>query len=202
MSRLYSWTRDAHLLCGIFLSPFIVLFAASTLWMNHPPTAGPEAARSLRHQPVRIPAGAGTLEQARDILNQLGVTGEIDHVRHLPGEQRLAIPVTKPGELIRVDVNLASGLASVEVQPQGLGSTLAYLHKMPGPHNANIRGNWIFTTWWAVFADATVGLLVLVTASGIYLWWVVRKERKAGWGLLAAGALCLLLALVSVTGLS
>ena len=38
-------------------------------------------------------------------------------------------------------------------------------------------------------ADATVYLILFISVSGIYLWYVLRAERSAGFILLFAGAL-------------
>jgi hypothetical protein len=58
---------------------------------------------------------------------------------------------------------------------------------MPGPHNVAIRGNWVTTQVWRVFADATIYLTLFITMSGIYLWWVLKAERRIGFMLLSAG---------------
>jgi hypothetical protein len=60
---------------------------------------------------------------------------------------------------------------------------------MPGPHNANIRGNWIWTQVWRQFADATIYLTLFISVSGLYLWYVLKAERRIGFALLAAGGL-------------
>jgi len=44
------------------------------------------------------------------------------------------------------------------------------------------------TTTWGWVADATVYITLLLTLSGIYLWVLVREERKAGIVVLGAGA--------------
>ena len=38
-------------------------------------------------------------------------------------------------------------------------------------------------------ADATVYLVLFISVSGIYLWYVLRAERKVGFILIFAGAL-------------
>jgi hypothetical protein len=192
MKQLDSWTRDLHLYLGLFSCPFILVFAISTVLLNHPrqPAADPAFGNTLlTNIPIAIPEGAGTIEQARKILRQLNVTGEIDYVSYRVKEQRLLIPVSKPGENTRVEVDLRGQTATVERQEQGLSAALIYLHKMPGPHNAKIRGNWIYIAWWRVLADATVYALLFLTASGLYLWWILKGERKFGWALLGAGIL-------------
>ena len=62
------------------------------------------------------------------------------------------------------------------------------LHKMPGQHLANLRGNWVYMRLWRWLADATVYLVLFLSISGIYLWAVLRAERRIGLMLLAAGA--------------
>jgi hypothetical protein len=193
MKRLHDWTRDLHLYAGLFLCPFILVFAVSPLLLNHPAAQGagvgagsPSTPRAVRIEPSEA---VGTVEQARNILRQVGVTGEIDYVRHMAKEGRLVIPVTKPGELTTVEVDLKTQTAAVTRQPQGLGAALIYLHKMPGPHNVKIRGNWVYMAWWAVVADGTVYGLVFLTVSGLYLWWMLKAERRVGWALLGAGVL-------------
>ena len=190
----YGWIRDLHLYLGLFLCPAIVIFAVSTLWLNHP---GPAAASAISTDgnastpPVTIELSGevGTLAQARDILRQLRVTGEIDYLHHDANAGRLRIPVLKPGQRTDVEVDLRASTAVVTRREQGLAAALVYLHKMPGPHNANLRGNWVYTVWWSALADAVVYGILALTASGLYLWWRLRPERTVGWLMLGAGVL-------------
>ncbi len=69
-----------------------------------------------------------------------------------------------------------------------LWESLSYLHKIPGPHNVAIRGNWVGTVLWRIFADATIYLLLFISVSGLYLWWAIKAERRIGFALLAGGA--------------
>jgi hypothetical protein len=204
VERLYDWTRDLHLYLGLFLSPMLLIFALSTLLLNHPsrPASGAASPPADRRTglPVEITGEAGSLDQARQILARLKVTGEIDYVRHLAREQRLVIPVMKPGESIRVEVDLRNHTATIEHRNTGLGAALIYLHKMPGPHNAKYRGSWVYMAWWKMLADVTVWGLLFLTVSGLYLWWLLKAERRIGWVLLAAGmvSLALLVAALSL----
>jgi hypothetical protein len=42
---------------------------------------------------------------------------------------------------------------------------------------------------WGWMADATVYLILFISVSGIYLWYVLRAERRVGLILVFAGAL-------------
>jgi hypothetical protein len=193
MKRLYAWTLDLHFYLGLFLCPFILVFAVSTLLLNHPGQPPPESSArnttARQHVELETRLGVDALEQARSILRQLGVTGEIAYVRHQAREERLLIPVNKPGEATTVEVDLRTATATVSHQPQGLGAALIYLHKKPGPHNVKFRGNWVYMAWWAVLADTVVYVSFFLTVSGLYLWWMLKAERTVGWVLFGTGAL-------------
>jgi hypothetical protein len=49
--------------------------------------------------------------------------------------------------------------------------------------------NWFYMKAWRWLADATVCLILFISVSGIYLWYVLRAERSVGLILLFAGAL-------------
>ncbi len=132
--------------------------------------------------------GAEQVKAVRPVLDQLGVTGEINFIRNLRSERRLMIPVVKPGVETSVEVHLDTGSATVTRRYTGITGALAWLHKFPGPHNANIRGNWFWTQCWRWLADGTVYLLLFISLSGVYLWAVLRAERGIGLILLGAGA--------------
>lgn len=86
-------------------------------------------------------------------------------------------------------MDLATGVATLERKDTGAWDALIYLHKMPGPHNATIRGNWLFTRLWGWLADGTVYLLLFLSASGVYLWTVLKADRRSGLISLGVGML-------------
>lgn len=194
--RIYVWTRELHLYLGLFVSPFVLVFAATVFFLNHARApVGQSSSEPVQFTGLKIPAEIeepdprARLPHVRAVLDQMGVTGEIDYIRQVRSEGRLVIPVTKPGLETTVDLSVAERSATVTSQPTGFWSALVYLHKRPGPHNANIRGNWVWTNVWRGFGDATVYLLLFLSLSGVYLWAVLRSERRIGLVLIAAGAL-------------
>jgi hypothetical protein len=192
--RFYLVTRDLHLYVGLFLSPFVLLFAVSVFFLVHGPL------KKSAETPSRIVSDLPTTEgmegltgrdQAnalRPILDQLGVKGEINFIRRITKEHRLVVPVVLPGRETTVDLNLNTHTAAISVRETGFSDALVHLHKMPGPHNVAIRVNSPYMQIWRVLADvATYGLLFL-TLSGLYLWVVLRAERRVGLALLSLGA--------------
>ena len=193
---LYRWTRDLHLCLGLFVSPFVIAFAASVFFLNHAKVDPAAVTSTVTVRDLTIPAGLDTArgreaaDRARELVHQSGLIGEIGFVRYVRSEQRVVIPVSRPGLEAIVDVDLARRIAVVSQRPTGLLERVAYLHKMPGPHNADLRGNWLGIRLWRWLADWTVYLLLFVSAAGLYLWFAIKAERRIGLALLAAGTVC------------
>ena len=80
----------------------------------------------------------------------------------------------------------------------GIWSGLVYLHKMPGQHLANLRGNWVYMRLWRWLADGAVYAVLFLTLSGLYLWAVLRAERRIGIALIAAGGVSFLVSLYAL----
>jgi len=191
----YRWTRDLHLYTGLFVSPFVLVFAASVLFLNHAKvdTTVATATETLDH--LTIPAGVENargreaVELARAIVEEVGVSGEIGVVRTIRNERRIVIPVSKPGLETIVEVDITARSARVSRRRTSALESTAYLHKSPGPHNADLRGNWLWTRVWRYLADGTVYLLLFVSATGLYLWFAIRAARRTGIVLLTVGTL-------------
>ena len=141
----------------------------------------PEDLKTLSGRPL-IDALKPTLEKA-------DVRGEVGFVRHMVKEEKLIIPVTIPGRETIVSISIASREATIVTREKGLADALVTLHKSPGQHGPDIRMNWLYMKAWRWMADATAYLILFISISGIYLWCVLRAERKVGFILLFAGAL-------------
>ena len=197
MRRLYLIVRDLHLYAGLFLSPFVLLFSISVFYLVHglarrPAPAAVDPSRTVANVAVSADVaqlqGRARVEALRPVLEQLGVRGEIDFVRHVPSEHRLIVPVRLPDRDTIVSLDYDKRTATVTSRRQSLGDAFVYLHKMPGPHNVDVRGNSLMMRAWRFLADATVYLLLFITLSGIYLWTALRAERRIGFVLILAGA--------------
>jgi hypothetical protein len=192
---IYRWIRDLHLYLGLFVSPFVLLFASSVLFLNHTKVATDawtslEIVRDLKvPEGIETLRGPGAIAPAKAILAQIDVSGEVGFTRYVQATHHLVFPVSRPGLEAMVDVDLAGGSATVSRRYTSFWEALAYLHKMPGPHNVAIRGNWIGTRIWHWYADATIYLLLFISITGIYLWWAIKAERRLGAVVLTAGVL-------------
>lgn len=179
----YQWTRQLHLYLGLFICPFIVVFAISTIFLNHTWRPSPHIEKIT--QPVQIPEGIEKKALVKDILQQLNLTGEIignGNVRN----NKTTFRVTKPGQAKIITVDMVNQTAEITERNTGFLGALVYLHVNPGPHKLP---NWFFSKLWSLVADTSVYVTFFLSISGIYMWAVIKAERKAGLILLGAGCL-------------
>ena len=187
-----------HLYGGLFICSFLLVFAISTIRMNHGWHQPPDETTTTVALPIPADVLADIMTddmapEERAVARQLLV----DHIvttLNLHGEiagagavrnGRTMLNVARPGLVKRVEVNVRSQEATITESRQGLFGTIRYLHLNPGPHR---QPQWIGTKAWGWIVDATVYVTLLLTLSGIYLWAFVREERKAGIVVLGAGA--------------
>ena len=195
--RFYGLIRDLHLYLGLFSSPFVLVFAISVFFLVHAwlPKIGSETSNSRMVSSLPLPGDLQTLsgrpliEALKPTLEKAGIHGEVGFVRHIVKEGKLIIPVTIPGRETTVSISIASRDATIVTRETSLADALVTLHKSPGQHGPGIRMNWFAMKAWRWMADATVYLILFISVSGIYLWYVLRAERKVGFILLCAGAL-------------
>jgi hypothetical protein len=195
--RFYRLTRDLHLYLGLFISPYVLIFAISVFFLVHTwlPRILSVASTTRVVSALPLPedlqklSGRPLIDALRPTLEKAGVRGEVGFVRHMVKEQKLIVPVTIPGRETTMSIGIASREVTIVTRETGLADALVTLHKSPGQHGADIRMNWFYMRAWRWMADATVYLTLFISVSGIYLWYVLRAERPVGFILLLAGAL-------------
>ena len=202
MKKYYQVVKDLHFYIGLFISPIIIIFAFSALVLNHDFTDWQDDWQEWffsvndnvdKTAGFTIPApDKNDIDYAKDILNQINISGEIAGV--FGDSIQMYIPVTKPGYRISIRADLIAEIAYIHETKTNFWKRLIWLHKMPGPHNANIRGNWIYTKIWGSLADFFVILLLLSSITGIILWYYFKNE-------IAIGIVALLIGFISIASL-
>jgi hypothetical protein len=196
--RLYRVLRDLHLYAGLFLSPFILVFAVSACALAIEGLSAANAPETSKRGILKLPQIGDSIELAKTVRRELNLSGEIGFVQNKVEEGRISFPLDRPGEKTEVKLDLRSGAYEWIRRETGLVDALIYLHKKPGPHNVALRGNWVPMRRWEWLADATVYFLLFVSATGIYLWTVLRRERTIGLVLLGVGAVTFAVSIVAV----
>jgi hypothetical protein len=203
MKQYYKPTRKLHLYFGLFISPFLLIFGFSVLFLNHtwiadkltPVEKFPEERSKLN----QFPRDTSDLATARNVMSLLNIQGEVGLV--FKRNESMFIDVYKPGTKTNIKVDLKTDSVLINKKKEGSLRAMNYLHMMPGPHNLHLRGNSFFMKIWKVLADAVVYLILFLTSSGIFLWVFHKKERKNGLIALIGGALIFIIILLLFYGI-
>jgi len=169
-----------------------LVFAISTIFLNHGVTPSPLVEDFT--VPIQLDAEANGQALVDSVLEQLDLTGEVvgrGQVRN----GKTVIRVAKPGNAKIITVDVANGEAAISDRSFGLLDTLRYLHLNPGPHK---HPSWIFSKLWGWVADTTVYVTLFLTVTGIYMWLVLKSERKAGLVALGSGVCAFIAILYSL----
>lgn len=192
MKKYYSLIRAFHLYSGLFISPFVLIFSISVLLLNHTNYFdGLRSKRQLTSQ-QSIPdfkALDSDLATAKMIIEKLDVAGEIDWISKT--DSTFSFPVNKAGSTTRISLNLKTGIVDIHEYDLGTLNGTAYLHTMPGQHNASMRGNSFFMKLWRIMTDVVVYVVLFSTATGVILWYLLKPERSLGFYALASGIILL-----------
>jgi hypothetical protein len=171
---MYSTLRTIHLLCGALSLPMLLMYGISAVQMAHSKWFSLKPAVTERQVPLpgEYPDARAV---ARAVMQNTGLRGEITSVA---GNQ---IRITVPGTVHEIRYDRGNATASIRTS---IGGTMAFLNRLH--HAAGFWHEWGPMKLWAalvgVVSLATVGL----AATGLWMWWLRRQERKAGLVLLIA----------------
>jgi hypothetical protein len=126
---IYQVTRDLHLYLGLFISPFVLVFAISVIFLVHSWDPGlkanvdrPKLTASDLQLPLNLAelSGRELVDVVRPTLEQIGVTGEVEFIQHVPKEHRMLVPVTVPGRQTLVSIDLLNRTAEITRRTTGI----------------------------------------------------------------------------------
>jgi hypothetical protein len=192
-SRLDLWNRKLHYYVGLYLLTFVWLFSVSGLLINHPGWTFAsfwEKRRQERFQRALGPvSGATEMEQAREVLAQVGVSGEIGWSGSPRKGSRLVFRAARPGRSWEIDADLAARTAEVTSTALNGWGALHTLHVFSGANGPPGHArNWVMTKVWSFAMDAVAVGLVFMVGSGWWVWLGSGRRRRTGFAALAAGA--------------
>jgi hypothetical protein len=180
------WNRKLHYYLGLYFLFFLWLFALTGLLLNHSSWAFaqffPNRKVTKFERPIRPPVSGGDLDQARDLMGQLGIDGEVAWSGARSDPARLDFNVSRPGRIFQIQADLKQSRASVMLTEYNVWGVVRTLHTFVGvsPDDPRNRRDWAVTTVWALSMDAVAAGVVIMVLSGIYMWWGLREKRKPG----------------------
>jgi hypothetical protein len=191
------WNRKLHFYAGLFLLFFMWLFALSGLLLNHPSWNFAESWKNRkdtnyeREIAAPGPEVKGDLGQAREILRQLGIEGEILWTTTRTNANQFDFQVRRPGHFFFIKADLAQQRVTVRHGVVNLWGVIKVLHAFTGVQMDDPRQSrdWALTSVWAYSMDGVAAGLIFMVLSSLYMWWEFPQKRLLGAVVLGLGSL-------------
>lgn len=194
---LERWNRRLHFHVGLFFLLFLWLFAITGLVLNHPEWSFAESwskrreTNNERELTALGPEVQGDLAQAKALMSQLGIEGDILWTTTRTDPNLFDFQVRRPGYFYFIKTDFARQRATVRLAKVNLWGIAKVLHVFSGtsmddPRN---RRDWALTTLWAYSMDAVAAGLIFMVLSSLYMWWELPQKRIPGAVVLALGSL-------------
>jgi len=192
------WNRKLHFYSGLFLLFFVWLFAFTGLLLNHPSWGFHESwenrneTKYERKITALGPEVKGDLGQAREIMRQLGIVGEILWTTTRTNAGQFEFQVRRPGHFFFIKADLERNRVSVRQAEVNLWGVIKVLHAFTGVQmdDARNRRDWVLTSMWAYSMDAIAVGLIFMVLSSLLMWYELPQKRRLGVVVLSLGALC------------
>ena len=178
--------RRTHLYMGLFLLPWVIMFGASSIPLNHNTSAAPATWTKVgehRFEAELPEAGEDLRPFGRQMMDAVGIGGGFFVNRAAPRQ----VNVNHPDFLtpVRIIYNADEKRLTVEHRDFAMRGFIGGMHTRGG---YDMGGFW--DSVWALFVDIVSLGLILWIATGIYMWWHLPSTRRWGWLALASGAVC------------
>ena len=174
---MYRLLRNTHLFLGLAAFLFVLMYGLSAVQMAH------ETWFSMKPvvTEMRVSVAPDTSDDPRAVARQLrnaGVRGELGDVAQTAAGYKFA--VARPGTNYQVEYTRATREAKVKVSTAGFMGMLNRIH-----HLAGLGHDFGLINAWGVCVGLVSAALILLGATGIYLWFKIHSERVIGVVLLA-----------------
>ena len=151
--------RRTHMYLGLFLAPWLLMYAASTFAMNHRAWFRSNAAFTAEREDVYRG------QEPAQLLRDLGIEGA-HNVNTSPDGQRVTILRHDLVAPRRVVVTRADNRVVVEKQVFKMPAFLERFHRRRG-----YQFSYALDDSWAFSVDLAIAALVFWSLSGLWLWW-------------------------------
>ena len=177
---MFLWMRNTHLILGLVFLVMVVVFAVSSLTIIYRPWLPTSKEDYERTVAIAAEDAATPRALALELMRNHGLEGDLLQIRQTDDEIRFRI--ARPGTQVQVQYSQASGEAKLETRRFGFLETLVQLHVNHGFHHEFLPA-W---AWGLLSLLSSIGLLLL-GATGIYLWFALHEARVSGTVLLVVG---------------
>jgi hypothetical protein len=186
---MFRLMRNVHLILGLLFFFYAMLFAASSLVIIYRPWLKLTHDVQERIVPVAAEQAQTPRALALELMQSHGLKGDLRDIKQDGGMIRFVI--ARPGTQADVKYSASAGEARIKTRRDGFLETLEHLHTNHGFWHEFVPAN----AWSLLSLLGSAGLLLL-GASGIYLWFCHHEERVTGFVILTLGLVYSLTTLV------
>jgi hypothetical protein len=177
--------RRTHMYLALFLFPWMLMYALSTLAMNHRgwfqgPPASFDVERELVYDGV-LPENAASRMLSQQLLMSLGLDGA-----HTVARRNDGTLVINRNDLVtprRLTYTPADRRLVIEKMPLRSNAVLERFHRRRG-----YSTGYGLDTLWAVSVDLVIVAMIFWALSGLWMWWEMKVTRRYGLLAVAAGS--------------
>jgi hypothetical protein len=187
---MYKLLRNTHLLLGLFLCFFVLMFGLSSMQMSHQNWIENKWEEARLALPVDPQDAATPRALALQLMDRQNMRGGLGDVKESAEEMYFVIGHMGTMNQVRFKRGATEAQVTRRVAPF-IGMMVA-MHRMFGldkPYTPHVF-------WGALMFFTSIGLLLL-GATGIYLWFKIHKERVIG-SILLFGGLAFGLTMISL----
>lgn len=185
---MYKTVRAAHRLLASLSLPFLLMYGVSAVQMAH----GAWFSMKPEIRESQWPLAAGLTDAravARDVTAHAPrIRGELSNIRATA--TGITLRLVRPGTVHEIQYDRDSGTARIKTSRAHTMGMLNRLHHAAGLWHDSVALN----VWGAAAAIVSLALLVL-GATGVYMWFARRTERIAGGVLLGVNVVVVLVLL-------
>lgn len=177
---MYKALRNTHLILGMFCCLPVLIYGLSSVRFAHQDwvSMGVENTEARLAVPVEKATDARTL--ALELTRDGEYKGLLRAIKQTDTGYRFRI--VNLSQVHEIDYNRETGEASIQTRRSGLMGILVRMHVQARTGT----GWWIFDLWgWMVLITSLA--LILLGATGVYLWFKMKAERGVGSILVTVG---------------
>jgi hypothetical protein len=175
---VYRWIRNTHLFLGLFSAAFLLMYGVSAIQMAHSRWFPSRPKVTQSEISISAANGGGVRSVARELMDRHGMKGELQQVREAEGGIRFNI--VRPGTVYEVDYSPSMNTAKVRTNTANFIGMLNRIH-----HIGGLWHEYSIVNVWGFFVGVISAAIILLSLSGIYLWFKIHTERVIGTILLA-----------------
>ncbi len=183
--------RRTHMYLGLFFMPWMLMYALSTMAMNHRQfflqKYGGEMVRWDKEQeqsyPGSIPSDMEVRAAGLQILTHLRLNDGAYSARKSPDGQTITIFRDDPVVPRRITYTHLGQSLLVEKQVFRMPAFLERMHRRRG-----FQSGFLLTDTWGLMVDLAIAAMILWVLTGLWMWWELKTTRSLGAVFFAIGA--------------